>query len=148
MTASIAWDRTNPFTTDVQAGPEHVDGYGHVSTPNYVGWMIDCAFAHSSELGLPESRCREINRGMAVVHMDMDLVGSAYDGDSLTVATWITHNDGKLRLSRHLQIVNSESGRTLARADIDFVCTNLETGRPVRLPPEFVSGYKVVSEPQ
>ena len=141
-----SWDRTNPFTIEVSAKAIHVDGYGHVSTHNYVQWMIDCAFAHSTELGLPESRCREMARGMAAVHFDIDLLGSAYEGDPLRVATWISESDGKLRLSRHCQIIHGETSQTLARGDFDFVCTNLESGKPVRMPAEFIATYVVSSE--
>ena len=142
----FVWDRTNPFTIDILVEDKHVDGYGHVSTHNYVQWMIDCAFAHSTELGLPESRCRELARGMAVVHIDTNLLGSAYAGDQLQTSTWISKSDGKLRLSRHFQIVHVQSEKTLARGDFDFVCTNLDNGRPVKMPPEFIDTYKVVSE--
>lgn len=140
------WDRTNPFVIDVVAESRDVDGYGHVSTHNYVRWMIDCAFAHSTALGLPESKCRELARGMAAVHADLDLVGSAYEGDTLKVATWIIKSDHKLRLGRHCQIIHANQGKTLARADFDFVCTNLETGKPVRMPEEFKQTYVVESE--
>ncbi len=140
------WDRTNPFTIDVRADAKHVDGYGHVSTHNYVQWMIDCAFAHSTALGLPETTCREMARGMAAVHFDVDLVGSAYEGDLLKVSTWISKSDGKLRLSRHCQIIHAETGRTLARGDFDFVCTNLDNGRPVKMPPRFTETYVITSE--
>lgn len=140
------WDRTNPFVIDVKADACHVDGYGHVSTHNYVAWMIDCAFAHSTALGLPESKCRELSRGMAAVHLDLDLLGSAYQGDALKVATWIVKSDGKLRLGRHCQIIHVATGKTLARGDFDFVCTNLENGRPVRMPAEFQQIYVIESE--
>jgi len=142
----LSWDRTNPFVIDVLAQAGHVDGYGHVSTHNYVAWMIECAFAHSTALGLPESKCREISRGMAAVHHDLDLLGSAYEGDALKVATWIIKSDGKLRLGRHCQIIQPGNGKTLARADIDFVCTNLDNGRPTRMPTEFQQTYVIASE--
>ncbi len=142
----FAWDRSNPFVIEVQAAAEHVDGYGHVSTHNYVSWMIDCAFAHSTALGLPESRCREMARGMAAVHLDVELLGSAYEGDELKVATWIIKSDGKLRLGRHCQIIHGSSGKTLARGDFDFVCTNLDNGRPTRMPVEFQQTYVIESE--
>lgn len=142
------WDRTNPFIIDVTAEAKHVDGYGHVSTHNYVQWMIDCAFAHSTALGLSETTCREMARGMAAVHFDVDLVGSAYEGDSLQVSTWISKSDGKLRLGRHCQIIHADTGRTLARGDFDFVCTNLDNGRPVKMPEIFRNTYRVESEPR
>ena len=141
----LKWDRTNPFIMDVQAESKHVDGYGHVSTHNYVQWMIACAFAHSTALGLSEAVCREMGRGMAAVHFEVDLVGSAYQGNPLKVATWISKSDGRLRLSRHCQIIHAETALTLARGDFDFVCTNLDNGRPVRMPSKFLETYVVNS---
>lgn len=146
--SELSWDRSNPFIIDITAGAENVDGYGHVSTHNYVQWMIDCAFAHSTALGLPESRCAEIARGMAAVDLQVKLLGAAYEGDQLQVATWIVKSDGKLRLRRQFQIINVASGKNLTRAHCDFVCTNLDNGRPVRMPAEFLDTYVVESEPR
>lgn len=143
----LNWDRSNPHVIDVTATTVHVDGYGHVSTHNYVQWMIDCAFAHSTALGLPESKCREMSRGMAAVHFDVDLIGSAYAGDCLQVATWIVESDKKLRLSRQFQIINSDTAKTLARGKFRFVCTNLDNGRPVKMPELFRQTYVIASEP-
>ena len=141
-----AWERTNPFVIDVTVTTANVDGYGHVSTHNYVQWMIDCAFDHAASVGLPESACREMARGMAAVRFDVDLMGSAYEEDRLQVATWIIKSDAKLRLSRQFQIIDVASAKTLARGIFDFVCTNLDTGRPVRLPAIFLERYIVASE--
>ena len=140
------WDRSHPFILGIVATAEEVDGYGHVSTANYVSWMIDCAFAHSAAVGLDEATCREMARGMAAVKFDVTLLGSAYEGDPLAVATWIVRPDGKLRLSRQFQIIHRESGKTLARGDFDFVCTNLDNGRPVRLPALFIERYVELSD--
>ena len=109
------WDRTHPFVIPVTASARHVDGYGHVSTHNYVQWMIDCAFAHSASLGLDEVTCKTMARGMAAISFDVQLLGSAYEGDELEVATWIVDPDGRIRLARKFQIRHPESGRTLAR---------------------------------
>ena len=144
--SDFRWDRSKPFIIDVHVNESHIDGYGHVSTHNYVQWMIDCAFAHSSQLGLPESRCAEMGRGMAAVDLQVQLRGAAYEGDCLQVATWIVESDRKLRLGRQFQIVNIDTGRTLTRGKCDFVCTNLDTGKPVRMPAEFVEIYRVESE--
>ena len=90
------WDRTHPFVIPVTASARHVDGYGHVSTHNYVQWMIDCAFAHSASLGLDELTCKTMARGMAAISFDVQLLGSAYEGDELEVATWIVDPDGRI----------------------------------------------------
>ena len=121
----FVWDRTNPFIIDVTVGSDRIDGYGHVSNHFYLAWMTDCMFAHSAAVGLPDDICMEMQRGMAVKQIRADLLGPSYDGDKLKVANWIVANDGKLRASRFFQIVSCASRKTLVRAEMDFVCTNL-----------------------
>ena len=141
------WDRTHAFIISVIANAEHVDGYGHVSTHNYVQWMIDCAFAHSASLGLDEETCKKMARGMAAISFDVQLLSSAYEGDELDVATWIVDPDGRVRLGRQFQILHPKSGRTLARGHFKFVCTNLDTGKAVRMPQVFKETYLMISKP-
>ncbi len=139
------WDRTNPFIIDVTVGSDRIDGYGHVSNHFYIAWMTDCMFAHSAAVGLPDDICMEMQRGMAVKQIRADLLGPSYDGDKLKVANWIVANDGKLRASRFFQIVSCASRKTLVRAEMDFVCTNLSNGRPVKMPPIFAEKYCIES---
>ena len=138
-------ERTNPFIIDVTVGSYRIDGYGHVSNHFYIAWMTDCMFAHSGAVGLPDDICTKMQRGMAVKQIRADLLGPSYEGDKLKVANWIIANDGKLRASRLFQIVNYTSGKTLVRAEMDFVCTNLSNGRPVKMPPIFVDKYCIES---
>jgi len=145
--SDLQWDRSNPFIIAIEVGEESVDGYGHVSNYHFIRWMTECAFAHSAAVGLPESTCREMGRGMAVRDVRVHLSGSAYEGDRLQVANWISNSDGKLRASRQFQIINEASGKTLARGECDFVCTNLDNGRPVKMPEIFASSYIVESSP-
>ena len=60
------WDLPDPFAIEVVAGPETIDSYGHVNNTVYLGWLEQCAWAHSEAVGLSESRCLEMQRGMAV----------------------------------------------------------------------------------
>ena len=141
----FVWDRTNPFIIDVTVGSDRIDGYGHVSNHFYLACMTDCMFAHSAAVGLPDDICMEMQRGMAVKQIRADLLGPSYDGDKLKVANWIVANDGKLRASRFFQIVSCASRKTLVRAEMDFVCTNLSNGRPVKMPPIFAEKYCIES---
>lgn len=140
------WDRTNPFIIDVTVCGDRIDGYGHVSNHFYISWMTDCMFAHSAAVGLPDKLCAELRRGMAVKNLTAELLGSAYESDNLKIANWIIFNDGKLRASRSFQIINSDIGKTLVRAKMEFVCTNLANGKPARMPEIFKEKYRVESE--
>ena len=141
----LDWDRTNPFTIEVIVKSDRIDGYGHVSNHFYIQWMTECMFAHSAAVGLDDGSCAEMGRGMAVRQMEVEFIASAYEGDKLSVGNWIIFSDGRLRASRQFQIINNDSGQTLARARMDFVCTNLKTGRPVKMPKIFQEKYLVDS---
>ena len=78
--------------------------------------------------------------------MRVEFIAPAYEGDKLTVGNWIIFSDRKLRASRRFQIINNDEGNTIARAEMDFICTNLKNGRPVRMPEIFKERYVVDSE--
>ena len=140
------WDRTNPFIIDAAVRSDRIDGYGHVSNHFYISWMTDCMFAHSAAVGLSDEICVELQRGMAVKDIKAELSGSAYKNDNLKIANWIVFNDGRLRASRAFQIINGGTGKTLVRAEMKFVCINLVSGKPVKMPEIFKAKYCVESE--
>ena len=140
------WDRTNPFIIDAAVRSDRIDGYGHVSNHFYISWMTDCMFAHSAAVGLSDEICVELQRGMAVKDIKAELSGSAYKNDNLKIANWIIFNDGRLRASRAFQIINGGTGKTLVRAEMKFVCINLVSGKPVKMPEIFRAKYCVESE--
>ena len=142
---NLNWDRTNPFTINVIVEPDRIDGYRHVSNHFYIAWMTDCMFAHSAAVGLNDEACVKMARGMAVRDLRAEFIASAYEGDNLSIGNWIIFSDQKLRASRKFQIINSDNGKTLARAEMDFICTNLETGRRVRMPKVFQERYIIDS---
>jgi acyl-CoA thioester hydrolase len=137
------WDHQVPFVIELTALPQDVDSYGHVNNAVYLKWLERCAWAHSAAVGLPEARCLELKRGMAVRKVRLDYLAPAYAGDIVQVGNWIAANDGRLRATRHFQVIAPARDVTLLRGEIDYVCLNLDNGRPVRMPPEFVARYAV-----
>jgi acyl-CoA thioester hydrolase len=137
------WDHPDPFVIDLTALPDDVDSYGHVNNSVYLRWLERCAWAHSAAVGLPEARCLELKRGMAVRHVRLDYLAPAYAGDAVQVGNWIAANDGRLRATRHFQVIAPTRDVTLLRGEIDYVCLNLDSGRPVRMPREFADNYPV-----
>lgn len=135
------WDHPDPFVLTVTAGAEDVDSYGHVNNVVYIRWLEQCAWAHSAAVGLPESRCLEMGRGMAVRSLRVDYLAPCYAGDEILVGNWICRSDGRLRVSRRYQLINSSRDSVVMRGEVDFVCLNLANGRPVRLPPAFAEAY-------
>jgi acyl-CoA thioester hydrolase len=137
----MSWDLQTPFVIDLLVGADDIDGLGHANNAVYVSWLERCAWRHSQSLGLDLAEYRRLDRAMAVVRHEVDYLASAYEGEQLQVATWIVESDQKLRMSRHFQLIRPADGVTLLRAKTTFVCIELSTGKPKRMPPEFLEGY-------
>jgi acyl-CoA thioester hydrolase len=137
---SDVWDHPEPFSITVSAQKEDIDSFGHVNNAVYLRWLTECAWAHSAYVGLPEEVCVTLRRGMAVRNVQLDMVAATYLDDELKIGNWLTECNG-LRATRVYQIVNLGARLTILRGRLDFVCLNLDNGRPTRMPKEFLQGY-------
>ena len=140
--AKDLWDFPGVFAIPIAVSPAEIDAYGHVNNAVYLRWLTECAWAHSAAVDMPEARCVELRRGMAVRRIELELLAAAYEGDQLLVGNWITRVD-RLRATRQFQVINPATATTLLRGHLDFACINLDTGRPARMPPEFRACYVV-----
>jgi acyl-CoA thioester hydrolase len=143
QTPDLPWDHKDVFYVPVVVTAAQIDSYGHVNNAVYLQWLTECAWAHSAAVGLPESTCVAMGRGMAVRSIHLDLLAAGYVGDELLVGDWLSSNDKRLRATRVFQILNSNTGACLLRGHVDYVCINLDNGRPARMPTEFVERYEI-----
>lgn len=137
-----AWDFPNPFIIEVAAEASDIDSYNHVNNSVYVRWFDECARQHSKAVGVDTDAARELGNGMAVRESNIQYLRSAYLGDKVQVANWIVENDGRLRATRHFQLIRVSDGVTLVRAKLDYVCINIATGKPSRMPKLFQEKYR------
>lgn len=135
------WDLDKPFIVDIEVGAQDIDGLGHANNAVYVSWMERCAWQHSQSLGLDLVEYRRLDRAMAVVRHEIDYLASAYEGERLRIGTWIVESDHKLKMLRRFQLVRADDASTLLRAQTTFVCIELSSGKPKRMPVEFVERY-------
>jgi len=80
---------------------------------------------------------------MAVRDVRMSYLRATFEGDQLWVADWLTHNDGRLRATRSFQILRPADEACVMRAEIDYICINVSSGRPQRMPEGFLRAYAV-----
>jgi acyl-CoA thioester hydrolase len=139
------WAYPAPHVIEVEVGPADIDDYNHVNNAVYMSWFDRAAWSHSAALGIPRKQCISSRRGMAALRAEIDYLRAAVLGDRLLVATWITATDGKLRVERRFQVRRAPEGETLARARIDYVCINLDSGRAARMPESFSQSYVVTA---
>jgi acyl-CoA thioester hydrolase len=134
-----SWEHVNPHVVAVDVADEDIDAYGHVNNAVYLRWLDCAAWSHSAALGLAVEECTRLRRGMAALRIEIDYVRAALRGDRVEIATWIAESDRKLRVTRRFQLRHATAGHTLARATTQYVCLNLDTGKAVRMPPEFTA---------
>jgi len=65
-------------------------------------------------------------------------------GDDLSVATWITSNDGRLRMQRRHQIIRLADKKIVFRGTTNYVSIDMVTGKPRLMPPLFRQVYAVI----
>jgi acyl-CoA thioester hydrolase len=136
-----SWDHAGPHVVTVDVVDDDIDAYGHVNNAVYLRWLDRAAWSHSAALGLSIADCTRLRRGMAALRIEIDYVRAALPRERVEVATWIVESDRKLRVSRRFQLRHAGDGGTLARAMTQYVCLNLDSGRAVRMPPEFSAAY-------
>jgi acyl-CoA thioester hydrolase len=139
------FDLPAPHLIELQVQPADIDAYGHVNNAVYLTWLDRVAWSHSAALGVPLEQCLTVRRGMAAQRIEIDYLRAAVRGDRIQAATWIVAADGRLRAERRFQIRRASDGVTLARARIDYVCINLDSGRAARMPESFARAYLVTA---
>jgi len=144
--ASTAWELPSPYLAAVTVAAADIDAYGHVNNAVYMTWFDRAAWEHSAALGLPIETCLQLDRGMAVLRSVIAYLRPAMLGDAIRIATWLLPADGKLRIRRRFQVRREAESSTLARAEIEYACIELSTGRPARWPPEFRERYVSLDE--
>ena len=139
--ADLDWDYPDAFHIELTVGEQDIDGLDHTNNAVYVGWCEAVAWSHSDSLGLDLAAYQELDRAMVIRRSEFDYLHASRLGDRMQVATWIVDWDRRLTMERRFQVRRVDSGETVLRARMDFVCVTLSTGRPRRLPQAFIDGY-------
>ncbi|WP_116367972.1 acyl-CoA thioesterase [Parahaliea mediterranea] len=139
--ADLPWDHPEPFVVSHTVSPGDIDGLEHTNNTVYVKWCEQAAWGHSVALGLDLDCYRRLDRAMAITRAEYDYLQASRAGDELLTATWIVGWDRRITMQRRFQIVRPADGLTLLRGAMQFACIEISSGRPRRMPAEFVEGY-------
>lgn len=134
----IQWDFPDPFIMNIQVESNETDRLGHTNNQVYLKWMEEISWRHIEPHGLPWELQEQLGKSMAITRTEIDYLGASYVGDQLQLATWITYSDGRLTSTRQFQLSRISDGKTLARANSRYACIDLKSGKPSRMPKEFV----------
>ena len=142
-----SWDLPDPHVVEIEVLATDIDAYEHVNNSVYLSWLDRAAWSHSAKLGVPLEHCISMRRGMAAHRSEIDYLRAAVLGDLVFVGTWIVSTDHKLRVERRFEVRRARQGELLARARIDYVCINLDSGRAARMPDLFQRVYVPAAAP-
>lgn len=142
---AVVWDVAAPFTERVTVAAEHLDQFAHTNNVQYLRWLEQVAWAHSISLGLGFDSYERLGAGCVARRHELDYLAPTFAGDELMLGTWIHECDAKFTMWRAYQIIRAQDGKTVMRGRTQWVCVDLKTGRPKRMPAEFVSAYKPVN---
>lgn len=137
----LQWDHPDPHLLYTQVTAEDIDGLQHTNNAVYVRWCEQVAWSHSVALGLDLDTYHRLDRAMAITRSEYRYLQASRAGDDIIAATWIVTWDRRLTMRRHFQVVRAGDTVTLLRGEMDFACIELSSGKPRRLPPEFIAGY-------
>lgn len=136
------WEHPQPFTVALRPQPADIDGLNHTNNAVYVQWCEKVAWAHSESLGLALADYQRLDRAMAIRRGEYDYLLPSLLGEQLLLGTWLTASDGKLAMERRFELKRAADGITLMRGRWALICIEMSSGRPKRMPAEFVEVYE------
>jgi acyl-CoA thioester hydrolase len=128
------------FEHSFRVQPSDVDELGHASNVAYVRWIQDAAVAHSTAVGLDWAAYQRIGSVFVVHRHEVDYLRPARAGEALVARTWVADTSGAKSL-RRTEICRAGEGALMARGATTWVFIDIETGRPKRIPPDFMSSF-------
>ena len=138
---AVKWDHPDPHLLHTRVAPDDIDGLQHTNNAVYVRWCEQFAWSPSVALGLDLDAYQRLDRAMAITRSEYRYLQASREGDAIIAATWIVSWDRRLTMRRHFQVLRSSDAVTLMRGEMDFACIELSSGKPRRLPREFIDGY-------
>jgi acyl-CoA thioester hydrolase len=123
---------------------QDIDELGHAGNFHYIKWMQHAAIAHSSANGWPPDRYNELGAGWVVRSHRITYLKPAFEGDSVTIRTWVADMKSATSLRRY-EILR-DTGDVLANAETNWAFVNYEKQKPTRIPHEVASSFEIVGE--
>lgn len=114
-----------------------IDPAQHVNNAVHLSYMVDCGLQAAAACGWPVARMREKGFGFFVRRCRVEYKHPAMLGDELEVATWAS-GVRPTSMVRHFTITQARNEGLLVRGHTQWVCVDLASGKPRRMPQELL----------
>jgi acyl-CoA thioester hydrolase len=128
------------FKTRRQVAWRDMDSAQIVNNPVYLEYIEDAGMQVIAARGWPASRMTSAGFAIILRRHQIQYLHPARLGDELEIATWAS-NVKRSTATRHYTISRVSDGALLARVNTVGVWIDLATGRPIRIPPDFIREF-------
>ena len=129
--------------TRIKVRGYHCDFYGHVNNARYLELLEEARWQFLED-GLDLAYWKERNMGFVVASVTINYRRPAGLGTVLDIHSEMTRLGGKSGII-HQEVVNADTGKTVADADITFVVIDLTTGKALAMAGEVKEGFDRVA---
>ncbi len=126
------------YNKNISIDEKAIDLNRHVNNVKYVEWMNDVVLEHSSKVGDTIEYQKEHGYMWVAKSHHIDYISSSYEGDELVLKTWVEEYK-KTASIRHYEFIKED--KVIVKAQTVFVCLNLQTLRPIKIPEDTVKFY-------
>ncbi len=133
------------FEHHLTVTPEHIDRLGHVNNLEYLRWALAAALAHSAAQGWPAEAYEQIGAGFVVRSHEIKYLKSAFEGDAVTVRTWVA-DFRRLSCLRRYKIIRRADDVVLASAATEWAFVKFDSFSLARIPAEVASAFEIVRD--
>ncbi|MDG2274834.1 MAG: thioesterase family protein [Flavobacteriaceae bacterium] len=115
------------FETNYTVVTSNIDELKHVNNVVYLQWIQDIANLHWNELKHGVDTAGYV---WVVIRHEIDYVGQALLGDTITAKTWVGKTAG-LKSTRHVEFYRNN--KLLVKAQTTFCLLHAKTFKPTRI---------------
>ena len=123
---------------------KHIDALGHVNNLAWLRFVLELADAHATALGFGYAELRARGLVWVVRHQDLHYERSAFLGERIHEATWVSELRGARSL-RHARL-RGAGGELLFAANTEWALVDLAKLRPRRIPADLRAAFDLVSD--
>jgi acyl-CoA thioester hydrolase len=122
-----------------------LDSFNHVNNAVYANYMQEAAIEASTEAGYSPAWYREHGTSWFIRQLSIRYHLQASYGDELDVTTWVS-DMRRVTSNREYKITRVSDGALVARARVNWVYIDFQTGQPLRIPKEFEKDFEPAGE--
>lgn len=117
-----------------------IDTAQHVNNATYLNYIEDAGIQVSKFYGWPVARSIAANFAVIARSHHIEYRQPAVMDDELDIATWVSAAS-RTTAHRYYTIKRAADGELLVQARTLWVWIDLQTRRPIRIPPEFIEAF-------